>query len=318
MEWHINDLSLDGQFDSSDSVRSVLEPFLAFRAKYPSLRGRLYCSRLLYLRPATKTSNLMNAILAITDKNFRESALRWFANSGPFWDDDRVDNPDDLFYFLEIDVTDQGLGEAARRLLLGIDARAFSFSGAEERASNDPLVVTQGLQEAIIQSLSIQNATRVEQLLLEDGETPHSWRSLLEIAQRSYAGLVFSGEIASQLAPYPFAPAVARRAIELLCVLNEIVAHTGNDGALDSRGRELLQMYFVGEKCAFTDESESNKNRFEMELNFPDPSNMGRQLFCSWHGKIKTLQYRIHFEWPRPRGQQEIKVVYIGPKITKY
>ncbi len=27
-------------------------------------------------------------------------------------------------------------------------------------------------------------------------------------------------------------------------------------------------------------------------------------LLCPWHGKIKTPQFRIHFEWPRPAGQR--------------
>lgn len=52
-------------------------------------------------------------------------------------------------------------------------------------------------------------------------------------------------------------------------------------------------------------------------MTFSDPSPTGKKLFCPWHGKIKTPQFRIHFEWPRPAGQREIKVVYIGPKITK-
>ncbi len=74
----------------------------------------------------------------------------------------------------------------------------------------------------------------------------------------------------------------------------------------------------MGDEALFTDESETNKRDFARELTFSDPSDPAQDLFCPWHGKVKFGgQYRIHVEWPRPRGQARIKVVYIGPKIAK-
>jgi hypothetical protein len=40
------------------------------------------------------------------------------------------------------------------------------------------------------------------------------------------------------------------------------------------------------------------------------------KIFCTWHGKVKTPQYRIHFSWPIS-AVAPLYVVYIGPKITK-
>jgi len=28
-------------------------------------------------------------------------------------------------------------------------------------------------------------------------------------------------------------------------------------------------------------------------------------------------QFRIHFQWPKPKGQERLKIVYIGEKLTK-
>jgi hypothetical protein len=52
-------------------------------------------------------------------------------------------------------------------------------------------------------------------------------------------------------------------------------------------------------------------------MSFVDPENPAKKFFCPWHGKIQTPQFRIHFEWPIPAHQQRLKVLYIGPKITK-
>ena len=128
--------------------------------------------------------------------------------------------------------------------------------------------------------------------------------------------MILSGEIADQLAPVPFHSGVAEKFLLLLRVLQKLTDET-REGALTEAGLELRTAFFTGEKALFTDESDANKRDFARELTFADPSDPTQELFCPWHGKVKFgSQYRIHFEWPRPRGQTRIKVVYIGPKIT--
>ncbi|MFN0043644.1 MAG: hypothetical protein ACKVSF_10595, partial [Alphaproteobacteria bacterium] len=88
-------------------------------------------------------------------------------------------------------------------------------------------------------------------------------------------------------------------------------------GAEGPNARELRQQHFVGDRARFSDESARNKVEFSAAMTFVDPDNANRRIFCPWHGKIQTPQFRIHFEWPVPVGQQLLKVLYIGPKITK-
>jgi hypothetical protein len=104
----------------------------------------------------------------------------------------------------------------------------------------------------------------------------------------------------------------------LLTILEQIALETLPDSSLTPAGMELLRKFFQGANPPFTDESVPNKRDFAKDLSFPDPANGQQILFCPWHGKISSGFFRIHFEWPRPRGQRQIKVVYIGPKITKH
>jgi hypothetical protein len=77
-------------------------------------------------------------------------------------------------------------------------------------------------------------------------------------------------------------------------------------------------LLFMGEKAWFTDEGGRNKTNFRKEMTFCDPEDTSRNIFCSWHGKINiSYPIRIHFSWPITAEQRKIKVVYIGPKITK-
>jgi hypothetical protein len=317
MEWHINDLSVSGQFHDSHSVRAAIEPILRLRVTRPDLKTRIFCSKQLYLRPATETENLMRAISSVPDRNFRQLALQWFASAGPFWDDNRVQNSDDLFHFNDIDVTDQGLGEAARRKLVQIDARTYSFLGASEEVCQSPLLVTHGLLEEILHELQITNVSRIGEIEAEPISAPTSWHDLVHQSSMRFGALILSREIASQLQPSPFHAGIASRILDLLGILQHIAFHFEEDGSLDHRGQELVQMHFVGEKASFTDESDGNKRDFRHEMTFRDPSNPDALLFCPWHGKVKIGQFRIHFEWPRPKEQREVKVLYIGPKITK-
>jgi hypothetical protein len=71
-----------------------------------------------------------------------------------------------------------------------------------------------------------------------------------------------------------------------------------------------------GDNAWFSDSSEAEKNEFEESLTFPHPVEPGQTLFCTWHGKVKTQQIRIHFSWP-VRWDTPLYILYVGPKITR-
>jgi hypothetical protein len=314
MEWHINDLSIEGQYGDPAQFRAALEPILQLRTRRPELRGRLYCSRMLYLRKATSSLTVQQAIVSIGDPNFRRLALEWFANGGPFWDDSRAATQDDLFYLGGIDVTDQGLGEAARRILGGVGASSFTLP--ETSFESTPLRLDHGLPEDPLGVVQVPNFWRTLDVEAYAFDPVASWSSMWEWVRGNLEHLVLPADLPPRLRAAPFHLGVAERTLQLLRILNDIATETLDDSALTPLGLEIYQKHFVGGKASFTDESDSNKNSFQTEMTFRDPSDIGEKLFCPWHGKVKIGQFRIHFEWQRPKGQREIKVVYIGPKIT--
>lgn len=319
MEWHINDLSLNGQFVDPQSFRAVLEPILQLRFRDPLLRSRLYCSRLLHTRQVTATADLRETVVATRDRKFVNLVLEWMAKSGPFWDDDRQPNEDDYFEYQGYDVTDQGLGEAARRKLAGTHANTLSFQGSSILFTITPLLVRQGLAEEPIASVTIDNHWEITQLeeALRFSRTYCCWPDVHTEIKRRFDGLIIPDNVMEALLPTPFCMQITKRIFDLLHVLNGIVTESDEKGELSKVGIDLFNKHFVGTKAWFTDESARNKDKFGQEMTFSDPEDASKKIFCSWHGKIKTPQTRIHFQWPRPTGQNKIKVVYIGPKITK-
>ncbi len=319
MEWHINELSLSGQFSNPQAFRAAIEPLLQLRNREVLLRQRLYCSRLFHTCHVTPMSDLRQAVLGTRDKNFIGLVLEWMAKSGPFWNDERISVEDDYFEYKGCDVTDQGLGEAARRKIAGTAANSFSFQGSRPLFMNSPLQIVHGLPEAPIGLIDIDNYWDVGQLsaIIQSSKVYRNWADVDIEIRRRFTHLRISDNAIEPLLPIPFSEYVTKRIFELLKVLNEVVAETDENGELSPAGKTLLSNHFVGEKAWFTDESLTNKAKFKKDMTFPDPDDLNQNIFCPWHGKIKTPQIRIHFQWPRPAAQTTIKVVYIGPKITK-
>jgi len=319
MEWHINDLSLDGQFSEPELFCTVLKGIIRLRINNPTVRNQLYCSRLLHSRQITPTINFRQAVLATRDQKFNQLVLAWITKSGPFWDDDRQYNLDDYFEYQSHDVTNQGLGEASRRELASINAGVFSFQGSPLQFTTDSLVVQQGLSEEPINFIDIANCWTTDQLIrsIQNSKIYYCWQDVRAEIKLRFEGLVISDNVMDSLLSTPFSQQVMKRVFELLHVLDQIAIQSDANGQLSESGMNFLREHFTGEKAWFTGESETNKRNFRREMTFSDPVDTSEKIFCHWHGKIKTPQIRIHFQWPRPIGQSKIKVVYIGPKITK-
>ncbi len=317
MEWHINDLSLSGQFADPQSFRLALEPLLQLRHRDPLLQSRLYCSRTLHACMVTAIYDLKHAVYITGDRTYIGLVLGWATKSGPFWDDVRQFEENDYFEYNRTDITDQGLGEAARRRLAHCNANVYSFQGTGFELS--PLLVQHGLPEDPLGSVNVINHWQIEQirLALTSCRVLSCWQDVQEEINRQFNRLIVATNVMDNLMAIPFSTYVAERIFILLNVLNRLVEETNEDGSLTENGMTLFNDHFVGEKAWFTDESEGNKIKFHQELTFLDPSDENTSIVCPFHGKIKSPQIRIHFEWPRPRGQREIKIVYIGPKITK-
>jgi hypothetical protein len=320
LNWYINDLSLWEQFASLADFRDSFTPLLRLRHNSAHIRRSLYASRMLGARPVIGNMSFTEAVYRGGEQIFRQSILQWLTKQGPFIDDDRQEVADDYFSFEGHDVTDQGLGEAARRLSTKQQAGTFSFLGGRVDCARDPLVVQHGLDEEPIGRFDVPNiwdVDRLERTASEQAAPPQSWAELIAQCQERFDRLLFSDNILVILRGEPFSPYVCERTIALLKVLQEYMISRLPNGSRSPRSNEIVQTHFVGDKAWFSDESAKNKREFSEEMTFTDPADSTKRIFCPWHGKIKWPQYRIHFDWPITPQTTRVRIVYIGPKITK-
>jgi len=318
VQWHINELSLVGQYRSAEEFRVALEPLLRLRQRSGVVRNLLFCSWEFSNRLVTTQQNVQQAVRATGDRTYKQQVLNWLTKAGPFWTDDRASNPDDYFHFDGTDVTELGLGEAARRCLIEIAAGVFSFSGSIPAFERAPVVVHHGLPEDPIGDVAVDNCWTIDDLTEKTIAAPESWAQMLDSAIVQFESLRLTDYIIDRLSRNPFQRSICGDVLERLRVLNRIARELSPGSSLSARGNELWQTFCVGDKAWFSDESPNDKRYFKHELSFPDPDDSSNKLDCTWHGKVKIAQFRIHFEWPRPVDQAYLKVVYIGPKITKH
>lgn len=326
IEWFINDLSLAGQFHEPNEFKEALMPLFLLRLRNSGLKNCLYCSRLLINSKVTNNLNFQQAVIATRDRSFVSQVLHWLSKSGPFWDDSRQNSDNDYFEYLTYDVTNQGLGEAARRKLIDIEANVFSFLGGQIPFNTTPLLVRQGLREQPITDIAVENQWQISQVKDLLSHIQYScWQDVHTRAVEMFGNLIISNysQAMETLSITPFNKRIAERIIFLLNILNELSSEIDECSNQPSSNKrvEILKKYFAG-SCGnimplFKPESDTNKRNFRNELTFQDPENPSNRIFCEWHGVIKSPQTRIHFEWPPKTGQKKIKVVYIGPKITK-
>lgn len=118
MRIYLNDLSIDGGFRDREAVRASILAILAARQKSPALKRMLYCSSSLRSRVGWG-EEILHVTFASFRRDERLSILEWLDRFGPFLETDRESEQNDLFWYEDIDVTDQGLGEATRRLVDG-------------------------------------------------------------------------------------------------------------------------------------------------------------------------------------------------------
>lgn len=318
----LNEISIDSQFTDADNFNSHLGKLLNVRDKYQYLSDNFKVSLNTVHRKINYELTVRQAIRRDRNADRRKLVLFWLTSSGPFHENDRFPEEDDYFEFENIDVTDSGLGEAARRTKSGLSVKTFSFQCGKLDFSRSPLVVSHGLKEDRLGNYAVENIWTINDLQSEVKRIrpqPNSWQSLFANASEDYPYLHFAKSICehSALKSEPFDKTISQSANTLFSILNNYMEVANEQGYESESAKIILSTYFSGSRALFSRESTTNINKFGKQMTFIDPDNPSKKILAHWHGKISHRVFRLHFEWPLPENQKYIKVVYLGPKITK-
>jgi hypothetical protein len=322
MRWCINDASLQGQFSDVSGFESVLFKLLESRTRFDVMRTSLHVAREFSDRRVTPQLSLRELLRQARFRDMRGAVLIWLDRAGPFLEDDPQAEPDNYFEYDQLDVTYSGLGEATRRVKAGFDASTFSFVGGETDFARSPLHVDHGLAEDRLGSYAVGNFWTIEDLLnsaVSQRPQALNWRQLIEVARERFPHLVLSDDIFSNpaLSKEPFDTSIRDRTLVLLGHLEEYMVGRNPDGSEGERSRAVVDRFFVGERALFSGESPTNQRDFADAMTFPDPQDAAMKIVGHWHGKINRRFFRMHFEWPVPAHASRLKILYLGPKITK-
>lgn len=308
-----NDASIHGQFAAAEPFWDSFRTLWKLRKRLIEKGLHLKVCRSIRTRKVTASQNF-NDLLRSLPSDLKSQLLVWLDHKGPFWDDERRHSENEYFECDDEIVTDTGAAEAAVLEIEG--TKIWLFSIAPSNYLHNPLQVAWRERSGGDLLIDIPNGWTEEQVeecakLLD--QPFKSWDELLSWAQRECKSLVMSPDIAMTL-PDEFMLSVPNQAKVLLQTLNTMVEHIKNRD--EQKFNPMWIDWVHGDKARFSDSSNSEINEFGKKLTFRDPES-GDEILCSWHGKIRTRQFRIHFDWPLPDGADKLFVAYVGPKITK-
>lgn len=316
MRSYVNELALAEACAASRPPYEPLDALLKARYQHRALTDALFCARGMLgteVRPGLRLCDLGRSL----PPERRRLLFLWTDKKGPFIDDDRQLIDQDLFLFGADEVTDLGLGEAARRMIFSFSTAVLSpVHSKTSRFFSDFLEVVHGLPDEPLARIPVPNylnATKLSEAIEAESPEPTTWTELLTQARQCFDHLCIGEHCDQILARQTYRQHQGRRIRELLSVLQRVKAEMGEDGKLSAEGHNLCNQFFVGERAWFSDESKTRKRSPDL-FTFPNPSGRGT-LTCFWHGKISSDAFRLYFDWPVSDPGIRLRVAYIGPHL---
>jgi len=321
MKLLFNELSIDGQFTDLESFRLAVDKIMSIRRLARRYGRELQCHQSIAQRKVTHDLFMQQAVNRALSQAKRSAFLQWLTRHGPFWGDERMHGDDDYMVLARDDtlVTESAVGEAAYRLFHDIACGVVSM---EHPAWVYSPVAVNWHRNEMPQSIDVGNYWNSVQVetALQDAPAPplNSWEDLESMAKACCPNLAFSSGAFMPLHEQgvPFNESAANQLLQRLTVLRDLKNSSDAAGEYTPQGHEIIQTHFMGDNAWFSDSSDTEKSKFRKELSFRHPKPDGGVLFCTWHGKVKYCQLRIHFSWP-VHANRETHVVYVGPKITR-
>ncbi|TWD44041.1 hypothetical protein [Pantoea sp. SJZ147] len=324
MKFFLNELSLTGQFNSSESFIIHFKDIISLKERYINFFKIFYFPRGLPELKVSGEKSFREAVNSTGDRDFIRKVILWLDRQGPFIEPDSFELEGDFIYEMDgNDISGTSLAYATDLAYFNSMVKTYSFDSATPSYSHSPLKISYFFNDEI-SNVEIENfwdLTALEciakQYEVDDaclGSYPDSWDKFLQYVAENYSYVKFSDDVKGVLKKHPFNSIACERGIFLTSILNEYVASRNEDGSYSEKTNGILKTYFTGGRALFTDESASNKEQFCKEMTFVLD---GEDVLCSWHGKISYRVFRMHFNYPLKHQDKSINVLYFGPKITK-
>ena len=247
----------------------------------------------------------------------RRAVMQWLTTQGPFLDNSPPIAEDYLLEACGVLVNGTAIGEAAECKMNGLVRELVSFTPSDWQISPINVICTQDNRpKQEVPVINHWELSTVQASLAANPKRLDSWLDIETHAGQTFTRIAVSKDAFAPLQGHPFVRSAADRILVLLHTLDELKSCFDENGQRTADGHRLYNDHFTGDNGWFSDSSASEKNDFRKQLTFPHPDQPGQNLFCTWHGKIRTPPYRIHFSWPI-RSESPLYVVYIGPKLTK-
>ncbi len=316
MDLLINDLSVHGQFHDLRSFRDAFARLMAVREVARRFRRDVYSHRGL-LSAKAMPDMPMRQVLRSLPQDERRAVMRWLDRGGPFWDDPRRHDPGDYLECRGEVVTDSAIGEAAHRQMHSHDCGLVSLTPSDWNYT--PVDVTwrreaEGLEDRCAVLDNWWDADTLEDGLRDAPAPLSSWGDLQQVSASRFECLVFAEDCFQPLNGVPFASSAAESFLGLFEVLDRRVrAHATSVSSPEAR--RIQRDFFTGGNARFSDSSQTEKNQFRNKLTFRHPRD-GTPLFCPWHGKVRHMTLRLHYDWSGS-ASDPVYVVYAGPKLTR-
>ncbi|HBT0543241.1 TPA: hypothetical protein MCD01_000134 [Klebsiella quasipneumoniae] len=316
MQIFVNDLSINNQYSNPTEFISHLTFLISLRKRNSNFGDHFICPRGISEKVVCNDKTLRQVVLEYKNKDFTTAVLTWLDRSGPFLEGDDDDYGKLICEINGTTLEDCVIENVATKVHRNENAKTYSFDNCQPSYSYTPLSIgyTDNNGTGHIHIENIWNEAQLDALVCNWEKRPESWEQLIQYLAAKYSHLMFSQDILGHLSPYPFSSIISERAIVLMEILDNYVNSHDANKIRTKETNEIIKNFFSGEKAPFTDESVSNIRDFNKEMTFDID---GKSTLCSWHGKIKHQEFRIHFQYPFDTQMEKIFVAYIGPKITK-
>lgn len=315
----VNDLSIHGQFREQAAFHNAIARLMTMRNVAQRFERELHCHRALLNRNPMPDMTMQQALGQLANDE-RRAVMGWLTRHGPFWDDLRQHSDNEYLECRGEVVTESAVGEAASRMLHGVECGLVSITPSDWDYAPVEVVWRrehEGLQDQHANVDNWRDVVTLEEKLRIAAPPIRSWDNLRETSTRRFMRLTFASDCFDHLNGHPFVKSTADRIVVLLDILDRFAREFDANDMRTPEGQRIYQKYFTGGKTAlFSDSSDDEKSSFRNQLTFSHPDEPGNHLFCPWHGKERHMVFRLHFSWPIESGRP-VYVVYVGPKITK-